>query len=108
MFLRPTGVSQDWDKSDLWSKCAAMPGVSVRSDDRGVESANFNATVSGETLVYAPDGKLVFSGGITAARGHEGDNLGRSAIERAVNQDESTYATTPTFGCSLLDRCLSK
>ncbi|HEY9718533.1 MAG TPA: hypothetical protein V6C69_13765 [Trichormus sp.] len=108
LFLRPAGVAPDWDKSDLWSRCAHMPGVSVLSDDRGLESANFNATVSGETLVYAPDGRLIFSGGITASRGHEGDNLGRSAIERAVNQHESTYATTPTFGCSLLDRCFSK
>jgi hypothetical protein len=105
MFLRPQGISPGWDKSDLWSSCAAIPGVSVFSDDRGLESANFNATVSGETLVYAPDGRLIFSGGITAARGHEGDNLGRTAIERAVNQTQSTYTTTPTFGCSLLDPC---
>ena len=46
-------------------------------------------------------GSLVFSGGITAARGHEGDNHGRSAIEDHLLHGGARVAHTPVFGCDL-------
>src|SRR4029079_17335035 len=73
VFLRPADVGADWDDSDLWRSASAIPGVTRARDADGVEAARFGASTSGATLVYDTKGRLLFSGGITAARGHEGD-----------------------------------
>jgi hypothetical protein len=44
---------------------------------------------------------LQFSGGITASRGHSGDNLGRSAVVALVTTGESATNHTSVYGCSL-------
>jgi hypothetical protein len=54
-------------------------------------------------ILYDAAGRLRFSGGITAARGHAGDNLGRSAIVELLEGDSPTATATPVFGCSLLE-----
>ncbi len=46
-------------------------------------------------------GTLLFSGGITGARGHAGDNAGRAAIVALLNQLNPATTATNVFGCSL-------
>ena len=99
-FYLPEKSSGEWDKTDLWASAAAIPGVQTFADRGGDEHRRFGATISGETLLYQTDGTLAFRGGITAARGHEGDNNGRSAIESIVF-GESALPSTPVFGCEL-------
>jgi hypothetical protein len=89
------------ERTDLWHSAAEIPGVEVRSDDNDVQSAAFGAAVSGQTLLYDAQGHLIFSGGITAARGHAGDNAGRSAILALLTGGVPAAATTPVFGCFL-------
>ena len=60
----------------------------TRIVDRGAEANLFGAATSGQTMVYDPGGRLRFSGGITAARGHYGDNVGVSAIARLIDTPE--------------------
>lgn len=103
LFLRPTGYPEEWEKTDLWRSAAAIPGVTVLGDDGGVEGARFGAAVSGQTLLYDPKGRLLFSGGITASRGHSGENAGRSAIVTLVTTGHAGRTETPVFGCSLHD-----
>src|ERR1043165_1176426 len=79
LFLKPAGFSEEWEKTDLWQSAASIPGVNVLSDDDGAEARLFHATTSGQTNLYDAEGRLLFSGGITGARGHSGDNAGRSA-----------------------------
>ena len=38
LFLKPSDVSEDWEKTDLWRSAAAIPGVQVMRDDDGVEA----------------------------------------------------------------------
>jgi hypothetical protein len=45
---------------------------------------------------------LLFAGGITAARGHAGDNAGRSAIETLLAGGRPGYDRTPVFGCPIV------
>jgi hypothetical protein len=66
-----------------------------------VEVDRFHAEVSGLTMLYNADGKLLFSGGITASRGHSGDNVGRSSIVSLVTCGTSERTRTPVFGCAL-------
>jgi hypothetical protein len=74
----------------------------VIRDQGGVEARRFDVEGSGHVLLYAPSGKLLFSGGITPSRGHEGDNAGRSAIVSLILRGHAPVDHTPVFGCSLL------
>ena len=102
LFVRPPGVELGWERSDLWETASRIPGLRVIADPDGAEARRFGAVVSGQVLLFAPDGSLRFSGGITASRGHQGDNPGRSAIEALLEGRPSTISTTPVFGCRLL------
>lgn len=104
LFLKPAGFSEDWEKTDLWQTAAGIPGVSATVDDGGTEARLFNSSTSGQTILYDAAGKLLFSGGITASRGHSGDNAGRSAIVSLVNAGTADRAETSVFGCPLFDR----
>jgi hypothetical protein len=103
LFLKPEGFSEEWEMTDLRQSAASIPGVKVIVDDDGVEARRFHATTSGHTNLYDVDGRLLFSGGITGARGHSGDNAGRSAIESLLNARATAQSETPVFGCPLFD-----
>jgi hypothetical protein len=102
VFTIPDGVPAGWEKGDLWNSAAKMAGVRVVRDRGGEEAHRFNVTGSGHALLYDTSGKLIFSGGITASRGHEGDNAGHAAIVSLVLDGYSLVSRTPVFGCSLL------
>ena len=102
LFVKPPGVPEDWEQTDLWRRAATIPGVSLTRDDGGEEARRFDAATSGQTVVYDGDERLLFSGGITAARGHEGDNAGRTAILSLLATGAAERRSTPVFGCSLL------
>jgi hypothetical protein len=101
LFIRPAGTPEDWVETDLWRAAAAIPGVAAHRDDTGVETRRFGSETSGETLLYEPDGHLVFQGGITIARGHSGDNPGRDALMSLLRRETTRRRETPVFGCPL-------
>ena len=101
LFVRPSNFSDDWVQSELWASAAAIPGVTPVLDDDGVEAGRFHAATSGQTVLYDAAGNLLFSGGITGARGHAGDNAGRTAIVSLLTSDEAEERGTPVFGCPL-------
>ena len=102
VFTIPLGTPAGWEQGDLWQAASAMPSVRVVRDDGGQEAQRFGVVGSGHALLYDAWGRLLFSGGITPSRGHEGDNVGRSAIENLVLNGHSLVHQTPVFGCSLL------
>jgi hypothetical protein len=104
-FCKPDGMPAEWEQSDLWRTAEAIPSVHVNSDPNGVEANRFHAFTSGQTLLYDAQGKLLFSGGITGARGHEGDNAGETSLQEFVNQGNSNCPQTPVFGCPLGNHC---
>lgn len=103
LFIKPDGTGGGWVAGDLWASAAAIPGVRVAADEGGREAARFGAGTSGLTLLYGADGRLLFSGGITAARGHEGDNAGRDALTALLADGRGGMSETPVFGCQLFD-----
>ena len=102
LMVRPAGVSEDWEKTDLWQSAARIPEVTVVRDDGGVEARRFGTRTSGQTLLYDTDGRLLFSGGITGARGHPGDNAGRATILALLDREGPQQSGSPVFGCPLL------
>lgn len=103
LYLKPAGATQDWEQTDLWESAASIPGVKVIVDDGGIEAQRFKAVTSGQTVLYDSEGRLLFCGGITASRGHFGDNAGRSAIVSLLQTGKAERTETFAFGCSLLD-----
>jgi hypothetical protein len=103
LFFKPKDFPADWERSDLWDNAAAIPGVTALSDEDGLEAKRFHGPTSGHTILYNADGQLQFSGGITASRGHSGDNDGRSAIVSFLTEGAAERKETLTFGCSLYD-----
>jgi hypothetical protein len=104
-FYAPSTESTEWIRTDLWNAAKAIPGVQVFEDRDATAARDFGALTSGQSLLYSADGRLLFEGGITAFRGHSGDNAGRSAILAILQGDKQTWdrgpVTTPVFGCSL-------
>ena len=103
VFTLPRGVTPHWEQGKLWEEAATIPGVHVITDRDGQEAGRFSVKGSGHALLYQPSGQLVFSGGITPSRGHEGDNPGRSAIISLVLRGRSLVNRTPVYGCPLLE-----
>ena len=101
LFVRPDETSPDWDRTDLWRSAVAIPGVTVLEDEEGVEAERFHALTSGLTIVYDGEGRLLFRGGITSARGHEGDSFGRERIISLLTTGKADRNDSPVFGCAL-------
>jgi hypothetical protein len=104
LFVKPSNFSDGWEQTDLLAGAAAIPGVSVMRDDEGIEASRFHAATSGQTMLYDTDGKLLFSGGITSARGHAGDNAGRTAVVSLLTAGGAGQQETPVYGCPLFAR----
>jgi hypothetical protein len=101
LFVKPEGAPAGWEDTDLFRRASSVEGAQAIVDVDGVEARRFNALTSGQTLLYAADGRLLFSGGITAARGHEGDSVGRAYILAALDGAHLPHPNAPVFGCAL-------
>ncbi|MGH9750135.1 MAG: RedB protein, partial [Candidatus Polarisedimenticolia bacterium] len=103
LFLKPAGAPESWWRSDEWGAAEAIPATQVVADEDGREAARFGARTSGHTLFYDGGGLLRFSGGITGARGHAGDNAGQAALLALLGGGRPARDRTPVFGCALRD-----
>src|SRR5579859_1171728 len=108
LFFKPGQLPGNWTKTDLKQSAAAIPGVTVRDDPDGMLARTFGAETSGYVLLYDPRGRLLFRGGITAGRGHAGDNAGENAIVSLVAGQSTSLRGTPVYGCSLLSQSCSR
>lgn len=101
VFVKPEGAPDGWEHTDYWTRAQRIPGVRVFLDECSNEAKTFGALTSGETFLYNRDGKLVFSGGITGGRGHEGDNQGLDSVTGIISKTDMRCTNTNTYGCAL-------
>jgi hypothetical protein len=101
VFMTPKRFGDGWEQTDLWRQASALPGATVIRDADGQEAQHFGAATSGHTLLYDERGTLVFSGGITGARAHAGDNVGRQSLVALLNRTPAARNSTNVFGCRL-------
>ncbi|MGA8594201.1 MAG: hypothetical protein WB676_05595 [Bryobacteraceae bacterium] len=104
LMYRPANSAIGWADTDLRSRAFEIPGLKVVDDSGGVEANRFGALTSGQVLLYSAAGSLLFEGGITASRGHSGDNTGRDAIIVLLRHEPIGISSTPVFGCSLREQ----
>lgn len=102
LFFVPENKANDWAEGALWKSAKAIPGVVVETDPEGRKARLFGAETSGYVVLYSPRGELLFQGGITAGRGHAGDNTGESAILSLLASRDTQTRQSRVFGCNLL------
>ena len=98
---RPSGCSEAFVRGPIIDSLSQIKNVQVVIDKDDVESKLFGAKASGQTLLFDGNGKCLFSGGITAARGEVGDNTGVEALRQYIAGGRASIRKTPVFGCSL-------
>lgn len=101
LFVKPEGAADHWERTDLWTSASIISGVTVVGDARGEEAARFGAVTSGHVYLFRPDGALVFNGGITPSRSHQGDNVGRERIESLVRHGRAERDESAVYGCAI-------
>lgn len=99
-FASPT-EGTEWMTPGVRASATSIPGVTVAEDPGRLEAHRFGALTSGHVVLYGPDGRLRFSGGITPSRGHGGDNPGRRRVTAILENPALVTASTPIFGCEL-------
>lgn len=104
LFYKPSTATPGWERTELWRAAEAIPGVRVTTDLDQLEAKMFGAETSGDVLLYDAAGRLLFHGGITAARGHSGDNLGHRAILALALTRKASLNRTAVFGCPLSEK----
>jgi hypothetical protein len=106
VFYCPKSMPDDWAKTRLWESASRIPHLHTIIDSDGLLAKKWGAQTSGQAFLFRPDGRIVFTGGITGSRGHEGDNAGLNAVVALTNQPSvlpwETLIRTPVYGCEIL------
>jgi hypothetical protein len=100
VFFRPKGKDEAWIKGTIWKQATSLTDVEVTIDRDEFESNAFHAVTSGQAYYFDAAGVMRFSGGITPARGHVGENDGVRAIQTLASQRSAEITQTPVYGCS--------
>lgn len=102
VFTKPSNEPDSWCGGMVWEMAAEVPQSKRFVDVDGRIAARYGALCSGETYIYGADGRLLFHGGTTGSRGHEGDCIGTEAIHAIVRGQSPKRSTSPVFGCQLV------
>ncbi|MFI4882635.1 MAG: hypothetical protein ACIAQU_08630 [Phycisphaerales bacterium JB064] len=101
IFFEPVDATESWRETDLWQRAQRLRNALVVADPDGRLCAGAGAEVSGCVALLDPSGGVQFWGGITAARGHEGENLGLIALRDILDGQEPRQRTADVFGCGI-------
>lgn len=102
LIARPSGVPEDWDEGANIEAARRLPDSTLLIDPGGALAQRFGALHSGMIQAFDREGNRLFSGGITASRGHEGDSLGSLSLLDIGAGKAPSVAATPVFGCPLV------
>ena len=107
LFAEPPDETETWSNTATIDFARSIPGVRAVLDKDGEVVKRFGAETSGHTVVYAPNGKLLFSGGITGSRGHLGETGGFDSVLQLVSGGDMRprQISAKVFGCGLFDQC---
>lgn len=103
VFIRPPGTAEHWAETPTMQRARAFSSVEIVCDTGGKLSQQFGAGTSGHTVFYDRQGRLRFSGGITASRGQEGTNAATVALAGLMRGTAAEGASPPVYGCPLFD-----
>lgn len=114
-FYRPASEKTGWEKTEIWKMASSVKNIDPQIDVDGQKAKSYRAVTSGQVLLYDTSERLVFSGGITGARGHVGENVGEDMVAGVLAKRSSAIGKNfraPVFGCRILtdgtELCISK
>lgn len=97
----PSSPPTEWDPAADAELRRTLPAGAAIDDGDGALAAKLGLRTSGHVLLFAADGRLRFTGGVTAGRGHQGDNLAGRTLAAMLADAGKPHATTAVFGCPL-------
>jgi hypothetical protein len=100
LVYRPGDFKPGWERGAVLDAASRLRRAHVLIDENGREAKRFGGFTSGQTLLYDPQGRLRFSGGITSLRGHAGINSGRVDVINIVSSGTGK-GNHPVFGCAI-------
>lgn len=96
------GSNTQTTDGSYWKRLNKLNTVSTVVDPQGRMAEKLGSLVSGAVVAYDQNGSLVFQGGLTATRGHDGPSVGFDSLVALANQEATPeLCRTPSFGCSL-------
>jgi hypothetical protein len=98
----PRRAPKEWTFTSLIERSLRLPKAKLCLDLGGIEASRFAALTSGTVILYSPDGRLRYSGGVTAARGHAGASAGIRALARLLTEGSGPTSAVPALGCRLV------
>lgn len=96
---KPSSAALDWTKTDIFHSAELLPSCSIHVDEDGRDAEQFGAATSGHMVLFGKSGELLFSGGITSLRGHEGANPASDALRSLLLQESTAFCSYPVYGC---------
>jgi hypothetical protein len=97
----PKLENDSWIESPITSALKRLE-ANVVVDKDGQHCSKFGAFTSGHVLLYGHNGELLFTGGITAGRGHEGDCAATWDLLQKVDGLSTSISRWPVYGCPIL------
>lgn len=88
-------------ESGTWTQARRVPTATRVIDLDRTEAARFGARTSGFVVAYDVDSTLLYSGGLTDSRGHQGDNVGRRSLLALLQHTPALATERPVYGCAL-------
>ena len=103
VFVKPKDVPANWENTGLANSALYIPGITMSVDNDAYEATLFRSHTSGQIMLYGTDDDLLFSGGITTARGQVGESPGRRAIFALISKHPGQHSS-PVYGCPLFSQ----
>jgi hypothetical protein len=104
LLYRPSHHVAHWNDNGILPESDLGSSANVIADPEGRYAAMLHADTSGEVVLYARNGSLLFQGGITASRGHEGPSAGADRLQAALQNGTRSTARSSVFGCNIFHR----
>jgi hypothetical protein len=98
LMYKPADEPDRWMDGVLLDDCRRM-ACQIRADPEGRLAAALGRLTSGGVVLYDAEGRLRYQGGITASRGHEGDNAGERGVIEILRGRRLSQKSMPVFGC---------
>jgi len=97
----PSNQSATWIETETTDRLRRLPGAEIHLDRDGQQARSSGVSTSGHLLLITPQGQVVFSGGLTRARGLIGPATPQAHLAALIGQDTAEPSHWPTFGCPL-------
>jgi len=104
VFFLPGTKPEAWTQADYWDRTVKSGAHTPLIDVDGDIARKFHVTTSGHVILFSVDGRVLYSGGITSGRVHEGDNLGLTKLTRILEGVPVSDPSFPVYGCSIIKK----